>query len=112
MFNELQQEASEGSERFGAALNERGSEDQTVSPERRLELLASVPAFSNPCLLRCWRIWLRLTEERFQSADRVVLESDTDDRLYLIVEGRAEASTFGPSGTVPLAAPGAWGVVR
>jgi CRP-like cAMP-binding protein len=48
----------------------------------------------------------RLTEERFQSADRVVVEGDTDDRLYLIVEGRAEASTVGPSGTVPLAALG------
>jgi len=45
----------------------------------------------------------RLTEERFHSADTVVLEGNTDDRLYLIVEGRAEASTTGPSGIVPLA---------
>jgi putative peptide zinc metalloprotease protein len=87
-----------------ATVNERGSEDQTVSPERRLELLASVPAFSHLPAPVLEDLGSRLTEERFQSADRVVLEGDTDDRLYLIVEGRAEASTFGPSGTVPLAA--------
>jgi CRP-like cAMP-binding protein len=32
-----------------------------------------------------------------------VVEGDAGERLYLIVEGRAEASTTGPSGTVPLA---------
>ena len=87
-----------------AAVNERGSEDQTVSPERRLELLASVPAFSHLPASVLEDLASRMTEERFHSADRVVLEGDTDDRLYLIVEGRAEASTLGPSGTVPLAA--------
>jgi putative peptide zinc metalloprotease protein len=96
----------EGSERFVAAVNERGSEDRTVSPERRLELLASVPAFSHLPAPVLEDLASRLTEERFQSADRVVLEGETDDRLYLIVEGRAEASTIGPSGTVPLAALG------
>src|SRR5215212_3653182 len=45
----------------------------------------------------------RLTEERFRYADTVVVEETADDRLYLIVEGRAEVSTTGPSGTVPLA---------
>jgi CRP-like cAMP-binding protein len=48
----------------------------------------------------------RLTEERLPPSGRVVIEGDTDDRLYLIVEGRAEASTTGPSGIVPLAALG------
>jgi putative peptide zinc metalloprotease protein len=89
-----------------AAVNERGSEDRTVSPERRLELLASVPAFSHLPAPVLEDLASRLTEERFQSAHRVVLEGETDDRLYLIVEGRAEASTIGPSGTVPLAALG------
>jgi putative peptide zinc metalloprotease protein len=86
-----------------AAVKEPGSEDTTVSPERRLELLAGVPAFSylpDPVLED---LASRLTEERFRPADRVVVEGDTDDRLYLIVEGRAEASTIGPSGIVPLA---------
>ena len=86
-----------------AAVKEPGSEDMTVSPERRLELLAGVPAFSrlpDPVLED---LASRLTEKRFRSADRVVVEGDTDDRLYLIVEGRAEASTIGPSGIVPLA---------
>jgi CRP-like cAMP-binding protein len=86
-----------------AAVKEPGSEDMTVSPERRLELLAGVPAFSHLPDPVLEDLASRLTEERFGSADRVVIEGDTDDRLYLIVEGRAEASTIGPSGIVPLA---------
>ena len=86
-----------------AAVKEPGSEDMTVSPERRLELLAGVPAFSHLPDPVLEDLASRLTEERFRPADRVVVEGDTDDRLYLIVEGRAEASTIGPSGIVPLA---------
>jgi CRP-like cAMP-binding protein len=89
-----------------AAVKEPGSEDRTVSPERRVELLAGVPAFSHLPDTVLEDLASRLTEERFRSADRVVVEGDTDDRLYLIVEGRAEASTIGPSGIVPLAALG------
>jgi CRP-like cAMP-binding protein len=92
-----------GSERFGAAVKEPGPEDRNVSPRRRLELLAGVPAFSHLPDPVLEDLASRLTEERFRSADRVVVEGDTDDRLYLIVEGRAEASTIGPSGIVPLA---------
>jgi putative peptide zinc metalloprotease protein len=86
-----------------AAVKEPGSEDMTVSPERRLELLAGVPAFSHLPDPVLEDLASRLTEERFRPADRVVVEGDTDDRLYLIVEGRAEASTIGSSGIVPLA---------
>jgi putative peptide zinc metalloprotease protein len=86
-----------------AAVKEPGSEDMTVSPERRLELLAGVPAFSHLPDPVLEDLASSLTEERFRPADRVVVEGDTDDRLYLIVEGRAEASTIGPSGIVPLA---------
>jgi CRP-like cAMP-binding protein len=86
-----------------AAVKEPGSEDRTVSPERRVELLAGVPAFSHLPDPVLEDLASRLTEERFRSAGRVVVEGDTDDRLYLIVEGRAEASTIGPSGIVPLA---------
>ena len=89
-----------------AAVKEPGSEDRTVSPERRVELLAGVPAFSHLPDPVLEDLASRLTEERFRSADKVVVEGDTDDRLYLIVEGRAEASTIGPSGVVPLAALG------
>jgi putative peptide zinc metalloprotease protein len=89
-----------------AAVKEPGSEDRTVSPERRVELLAGVPAFSHLPDPVLEDLASRLTEERILSADRVVVEGDTDDRLYLIVEGRAEASTIGPSGIVPLAALG------
>lgn len=86
-----------------AAVKEPGSEDQIVSPGSRLELLAGVPAFSHLPAPVLEELAPRLTEERFRPADRVVVEGDTDDRLYLIVEGRAEASTIGPSGIVPLA---------
>jgi CRP-like cAMP-binding protein len=86
-----------------AAVKEPGSEDRTVSPERRVELLAGVPAFSHLPDPVLEDLASRLTEERFRSADKVVAEGDTDDRLYMIVEGRAEASTIGPSGIIPLA---------
>jgi CRP-like cAMP-binding protein len=86
-----------------AAVKEPGSEDQTVSPSRRLELLAGVPAFSHLPVPVLEELASCLTEERFSSSDTVVAEGNTNDQLYLIVEGRAEASTFGPSGVVPLA---------
>jgi putative peptide zinc metalloprotease protein len=92
-----------GSTRIEAALRERGSEDRTVPPERRLELLAGVLAFGRLPASVLEELAARLTEEPFQSGDTVVVEGDVDDRLYLIVEGHAEASTTGPSGTVPLA---------
>ena len=94
---------SEARKGFVAAVKEPGPEDRTVSPGRRLELLAGVPAFSHLPDPVLEDLASRLTEERFRSADKVVVEGDTDDRLYLIVEGRAEASTIGPSGIVPLA---------
>jgi CRP-like cAMP-binding protein len=86
-----------------AAVKEPGSEDQTVSPSRRLELLAGVPAFSHLPVPVLEELASCLTEERFSSSDTVVAEGNTNDQLYLIVEGRAEASTIGPSGVVPLA---------
>ena len=92
-----------GSTRIEAALRERGSEDRTVPPERRLELLAGVLAFGRLPASVLEELAARLTEKPFQSGDTVVVEGDVDDRLYLIVEGHAEASTTGPSGTVPLA---------
>jgi CRP-like cAMP-binding protein len=86
-----------------AAVKEPGPEDRTVSPRRRLELLAGAPALSHLPDPVLEDLASRLTEERYRSADRVVVEGETDDRLYFIVEGRAEASTIGPSGIVPLA---------
>ena len=86
-----------------AAVKEPGSEDRTVSPRRRLELLEGIPAFSHLPTEVLEELASRLTEEIFRSADAVVVEGSTDDRLYLIVEGRAESSTVGTSGIVPLA---------
>ena len=90
-------------ERFVDAVNERGSEDRSVPPGRRMELLAGVLAFSHLPAPVLEELASRLTEDRFRPSDTVVVEGDTDDRLYFIVEGRAEASTIGPSGVVPLA---------
>ena len=101
MLNDLWQETSEARKGFVAAVKE--PEDRSVSPERSLELLAGVPAFSHLPDPVLEDLASRLTEERFRSADKVVAEGDTDDRLYMIVEGRAEASTIGPSGIIPLA---------
>jgi putative peptide zinc metalloprotease protein len=92
-----------GSTRIVAAVREPGWEDRTVPPERRLELLAGVLAFAHLPTPVLEELASRLTEESFHSGDNVVAEGDAGDRLYLIVEGRAEASTTGPSGTVPLA---------
>jgi putative peptide zinc metalloprotease protein len=103
VLNDLWRETSEARKGFVAAVKEPGPEDRTVSPRRRLELLAGVPAFSHLPDPVLEDLASRLTEERFRPADRVVVEGDTDDRLSLIVEGRAEASTIGPSGIVPLA---------
>ena len=84
-------------------MKEPGSEDRTVSPRRRLELLEDIPAFSHLPTEVLEELASRLTEEIFPSADTVLVEGSTDDRVYLIVEGRAESSTVGPSGIVPLA---------
>ena len=80
------------------AVSEAGSKDRSVPPERRLELLAGVPAFAPLPTPVLEALASRLTGERFQSGDTVVAEGDADDRLYLIVEGQAEASTTGPQG--------------
>jgi CRP-like cAMP-binding protein len=92
-----------GSTRIVAAVREPGWEERTIPPEKRSELLAGVPAFAHLPSPVLEELASRLTEERFHSGDTVVFEGDAGDRLYLIVEGRAEASTAGPSGTVPLA---------
>ena len=86
-----------------AAVNGPGSEDRSVSAGRSLELLAGIPAFSHLPAPVLEELASRLTEERFRPADTVMVEGNTDDRLCLIVEGRAESSTVGPSGIAPLA---------
>jgi CRP-like cAMP-binding protein len=92
-----------GSARMVAAVREPESKDRVVPLEKRLELLVGVPAFAHLPSAALEELASRLTGERFQSGDTVVVEGGADDRLYLIVEGRAEASTTEPPGTVPLA---------
>jgi CRP-like cAMP-binding protein len=92
-----------GSTRIVAAVREPGWEDRTVPPEKRLTLVAGLFAFAHLPAPVLEELASRLVEERFHSGDTVVVEDDAGDRLYLIVEGQAEVSTTGPSGTVPLA---------
>jgi CRP-like cAMP-binding protein len=103
VFNDLTGNKRRSSARTVVAVREPESEERIVPPERRLELLAGVPAFAHLPALVLRELASRLTKERFQSGDTVVVEDGADDRLYLIVEGRAQASTTGPSGPVPLA---------
>jgi CRP-like cAMP-binding protein len=103
VFNDLSAVGVVGSIRIVAAMKEPGSKDRTVPPERRLELLAAVPAFAHLPAPVLEELASHLTQERFQSGDTVVAEGNADDRLYLIVEGQAEASTTGSSGMAPLA---------
>jgi CRP-like cAMP-binding protein len=92
-----------GPARLVAAVGEPGRRDRTVPLEKRSELLAGVPAFAHLPTAVLEEVASRLTEERFQPGDTVVVEGTADDRLFLIVGGRAEASATEPSGTLPLA---------
>ena len=83
-----------------------GSEDRGLSQERRLQLLTGIPAFAHLPTPALKGLAARLKEERFPLDGIVVAENDAEDRLYLLVEGRARVSTTGPTGTVPLASLG------
>jgi putative peptide zinc metalloprotease protein len=77
--------------------------DRGVPAERRLELLEDVPAFAclpTPALEELTEL---LEEDRCPSGATMVTEGEAGDRLYLIAEGRAEVSTAGQGGPVPLA---------
>src|SRR5919112_6712627 len=77
--------------------------DEGVPVERRLELLMGVPAFAclpTPALEELAEL---LKEDRYPSGTTMVTEGEAGDRLYLIAEGRAEVSTAGQGGQVPLA---------
>jgi putative peptide zinc metalloprotease protein len=74
-----------------------------VPGERRLELLKDVPAFAclpTPALEELAEL---LEEDRYPSGATMVTEGEAGDRLYLIAEGRAEVSTAGQVGPLPLA---------
>ena len=84
-------------------MTETNSDNRSLSPERRLQLLTGVPPFAHLPTPALTGLAARLKEERFPLDSIVVAENDAADRLYLLVEGQARASTTGPNGTVPLA---------
>src|SRR5688500_14744147 len=80
--------------------------DGGVPAERRLELLEEVPAFARLPTPALEELAELLKEDRYPSGATIVTEGEAGDRLYLIAEGRAEVSTAGQDGPVPLAALG------
>jgi putative peptide zinc metalloprotease protein len=78
--------------------------EETVPRARRLELLAGVRAFGTLPSDALAPLADAMREVRFAPDDVVVREGDEGDRLFLIVEGRAEVTGAGSTGTVPLAA--------
>ena len=71
-----------------------------------MELLKGVPPFACLPPPALEELAERLEEDRYPSGATVVAEGEAGDRLYLIAEGRAEVSTPGQGGPVPLAALG------
>src|SRR5215211_1814474 len=77
--------------------------DEGVPAERRLELLKKVPAFAHLPTPALEKLAELLEEDRYPSGATMATEGEAGDRLYLIAEGRAEVSTAGQNGPVPLA---------
>jgi putative peptide zinc metalloprotease protein len=77
-----------------------------VPAEQRLEVLKEVPAFARLPAPALEELAEQLKEGRYPSGATVVTEGEPGDLLYLIAEGRAEVSTAGQGGPMPLAALG------
>src|SRR6516164_279895 len=69
----------------------------------RIILLRRIPALAPVPDEILEAVAASLIEERFVQGERVIVEGDAGDRLYLVVKGRAEATTTGATGQVPLA---------
>lgn len=75
----------------------------TVPLAQRVTWLARVPAFAGLPANAVAELAALLDEEHHPAGSTIVKEGEAGDRLYLIVDGRAEVSTATPSGPVPLA---------
>lgn len=67
-----------------------------VSHDRRLALLRDAVAFASLPQETLGEVAASLGEERFAAGDTVIHEGEMGDRLYILVEGHAEASTETP----------------
>jgi CRP-like cAMP-binding protein len=72
----------------------------TVRRKQLLQGIAGFGSFSSPVLDELVE---SLSEEHFAVGAAIVTEGELGDRLYLIVDGRAEVSTPGATGAVTLA---------
>jgi putative peptide zinc metalloprotease protein len=73
------------------------------SQAERIALLRGTPAFAPLPDEVLVALAASLVEERFAAGETVIVEGEAGDRLYLVVQGRAEATTSGALGHVPLA---------
>ena len=72
----------------------------TVSLEQRIALLAGVPALAGLTAPVMGDLAAVLTERHVAADSVVVTEGTVDDRLYLLVEGRADVAVAGPAGRI------------
>lgn len=81
-------------------VDKEASDQLEVSlSRRRVSLFASVPAFSQLPFNLLRQMEKNLKEQDFRADDLVVSEGEKGDRLYLILEGRAEVSIQTPTGS-------------
>jgi CRP-like cAMP-binding protein len=76
--------------------------DIKLDTERRKELLCAIPGFADLPADVLDYLAKQLLEEAFVRGEQIVSEGESADRLYLIVRGRAEATTMAADGPVPL----------
>lgn len=80
-----------------------GANPATIPMVRRKQLLQRLSAFGAFTSAVLDELVQSLREEHFAAGATVVREGELGDRLYLIVDGRAEVSTPGPQASVSLA---------
>jgi putative peptide zinc metalloprotease protein len=73
-----------------------------ASVGERVELLRGAAAFAPLSSQALGRVGERLREERFAANESITIEGDLGDRLFVVVEGRAEATTGRPENPVLL----------
>jgi CRP-like cAMP-binding protein len=77
--------------------------DIRLNTTRRKELLCAIPGFADLPADVLEHLAKQMLEESFVRGEQIVSEGESADRLYLVVRGRAEASTMAADGPVPLA---------
>lgn len=77
--------------------------NSSVSRAKRVALLTRLPVFAALSVVTRDELAALLSEERVDAGSQVVSEGTQGDRLFVIVEGRAEVSIGGPQAPLPVA---------